>query len=196
MADDLRSRILDATHDCIARVGISKTTLDDVAREAGCSRATLYRHFAGKQELLSSLVEREATRLQVALTLVSAGSDDLGAVCAAVMVEGAEFLLDHAALTAVLAIEPSVILPMLSLGGADEFSRVAAALLAPLVRRHLESDRDALRLADLLVRITISHLQSPDPARPITDPQVAQHVVDQYIVPGFAREPASGRTNQ
>ena len=31
---------------CIARVGLAKTTLDDVAREAGCARATVYRCFA------------------------------------------------------------------------------------------------------------------------------------------------------
>ena len=46
--DGTAARLLDATVACIARVGVSKTTLDDVAREAGCSRATLYRYFPGK----------------------------------------------------------------------------------------------------------------------------------------------------
>lgn len=193
MGDDLFARILDAAHDCIARVGIAKTTLDDVARDAGCSRATLYRHVAGKRELLDSLVEREAERLRGVLADASNGADGLGDACTALIVEGAEFLLDHAALSAVLAIEPSVILPLLSLGGADDFIRQAALLVAPNLSTHVASDRDAARLADLLVRMTLSHLQCPEPQRPITDPQVARHLVDQYIVPGFAREPASGR---
>ena len=34
---------------CIARWGTAKTTLDDIAREAGCSRATIYRLFPGRQ---------------------------------------------------------------------------------------------------------------------------------------------------
>lgn len=194
MAISLRARILDAVHDCIARVGIAKTTLDDVAREAGCSRATLYRHFSGKPELLASLVEREVERLGSALAAATEPATDLAEACAAVVVEGAEFLLDHAALDAVVAIEPSVILPVLSLGQADEFTKAAARVVAPHLRRHLTSDSEAERLADLLVRITLSHLQSPDSKRPITHLQVARHLVDQYIVPGFVREPVAGGT--
>ena len=48
--------MLDAARTCVARVGIAKTTLDDVAREAGCARATVYRNFAGKQDLLQAMV--------------------------------------------------------------------------------------------------------------------------------------------
>lgn len=194
MAATLRARLLDAVHDCIARVGIAKTTLDDVAREAGCSRATLYRHFSGKPELIASLVDREVGRLGIALAAATESADDLADACAAVMVEGAEFLLDHAALSAVMAIEPSVILPVLSLGRADDFTKTAAGVVAPHLRAHLDSDLAAERLADLLVRITLSHMQSPDPERPITHTQVARHLVDQYIVPGFVREPVAGRT--
>ena len=39
-------RILDATLALIARWGVAKTALGDVAKEAGCSRATLYRYLA------------------------------------------------------------------------------------------------------------------------------------------------------
>ena len=53
-----RTRLLDATLACIARVGVSKTTLDDVAREAGCSRATLYRYFPGKPPLAAARSSR------------------------------------------------------------------------------------------------------------------------------------------
>ena len=43
-------RIVDATTRCIARWGVAKTTLDDVAREASCSRATVYRLFPGGKD--------------------------------------------------------------------------------------------------------------------------------------------------
>ena len=61
-ATSARRAILDAALACIARVGLAKTTLDDVAREAGCARATVYRCFPGKQQLLGALVDREARR--------------------------------------------------------------------------------------------------------------------------------------
>ena len=35
-------RLLDAAASCYARFGLAKTTAEDVAREAGVSRATLY----------------------------------------------------------------------------------------------------------------------------------------------------------
>ena len=50
------ARVLDGALACVARVGLGKTTLDDVAREAGCARATVYRCFPGKLALFSGLV--------------------------------------------------------------------------------------------------------------------------------------------
>ncbi len=48
----------------IARWGVAETTLADVAREAGCSRATIYRTLAGgKQALVTSLAVRGPNRL-------------------------------------------------------------------------------------------------------------------------------------
>ncbi len=181
--------------DCVALVGVSKTSLDDVASGAGCSRATLYRYFSNKQELLSALIAREAEALSGALADATAESGSLNEACAAIIVEGAEFLLDHAALSAVLAIEPAAVLRIVTLGGADEFIRAAAALVAPNLAAHMETQQDALRLADLLVRITLSHLQNPDPQFPITDPPTVARLVEQYITPGFVREPAAWRTD-
>src|SRR6476660_9592213 len=45
----IEDRAVGATLACIARHGLAKTTFDDVAREAGCARATLYRYFGGKR---------------------------------------------------------------------------------------------------------------------------------------------------
>jgi AcrR family transcriptional regulator len=56
-------RLLDAAASCYARFGLAKTTAEDVAREAGISRATLYRHFKNRDELLLAVVAREASRL-------------------------------------------------------------------------------------------------------------------------------------
>src|ERR1700758_2379542 len=56
-------RVIDAALRCIARWGIGKTTLDDVAREASCSRATIYRLFpGGKDALLEAVTRSELAR--------------------------------------------------------------------------------------------------------------------------------------
>jgi AcrR family transcriptional regulator len=193
VSPDVRSRLLDATFVCLARVGIAKTSVDDIAREAGCSRATLYRHFGGKPELLRALRDRELVRLEAALAAAVEPTSELAPACRALVVEAAEFLLDHPVLGTILALEPSLVAPLLTLGQADEFLRGAVELVAPNLARFLPDETTRLRASELLVRITLSHLQSPDPNRSVTDPQVAQFIVDQYIVPGFVGEPATGR---
>jgi AcrR family transcriptional regulator len=54
--------ILDAAGRRYARFGPRKTTMEDVAREAGCSRATVYAHFGSKRALYAGLLERETRR--------------------------------------------------------------------------------------------------------------------------------------
>jgi AcrR family transcriptional regulator len=56
-------RILDAAGDLFAAHGIGAVSMGDVARAAGCSRATLYRYFADRHELHLAFVHREARRV-------------------------------------------------------------------------------------------------------------------------------------
>ena len=56
--------IVDGTLRCLARQGLAKTTVDDIAREAKLSRATLYRTFpGGKDAIVAAVVETEVARL-------------------------------------------------------------------------------------------------------------------------------------
>src|SRR5437763_11801843 len=92
-------RILAATCRCIARWGVAKTTLDDVAGEAGCSRATIYRLFpGGKDNLLTSLVQREVAALFEALGRRLDGVDDLEELVVTGITEAARRLAGHDAL--------------------------------------------------------------------------------------------------
>jgi AcrR family transcriptional regulator len=58
--DRLRDAILEAARRRFLRFGPRKTTIDEVAREAGCSRTTLYAHFRNKEDLYRSLLEQDA----------------------------------------------------------------------------------------------------------------------------------------
>jgi AcrR family transcriptional regulator len=51
-----RHRILAATAEVLGRNGMTKLSLSEVALQAGVSRPTLYRYFAGKRELLDAFV--------------------------------------------------------------------------------------------------------------------------------------------
>ena len=52
-----RQEIIEATYSCVARRGLAKTTVEDAAREARVSRATVYRIFpGGRDELIDAVV--------------------------------------------------------------------------------------------------------------------------------------------
>lgn len=53
-AEETRARILDATGPLMAR-GVASLSIPAVAREAGVSVATVYRHFATKQQLIEAI---------------------------------------------------------------------------------------------------------------------------------------------
>ena len=66
-ADEARERLLDAAERCFARWGPAKTTLEDIAEEAGVSRATVYRYLHSRIDLVIDLNIRNGLRGQQTL---------------------------------------------------------------------------------------------------------------------------------
>ena len=53
-------RILDAASKLIVHYGYDKTTVSDIAREAGVSKGAIYLHWASKDDLFEALIFRES----------------------------------------------------------------------------------------------------------------------------------------
>jgi AcrR family transcriptional regulator len=180
------SRVLDAALTCIARVGLAKTTLDDVAREAGCARATVYRCFSSKQQLQIALVAREALALRDAIAGAAAPHDAFEDAITAAVVASARFLTEHRALGFVCAHEPEMLLPYLAFEREDAVLRDAAALVAPAFARFCDSST-AERLGEWLARTTLSYLCNPSDNFDLSDPESVRVLVGEFIVPGFVK---------
>jgi AcrR family transcriptional regulator len=56
-------RLLDAAEGCLEQFGPQKTSMEDVARAAGMSRATVYRYFENRDALLLGVASRQASSL-------------------------------------------------------------------------------------------------------------------------------------
>jgi AcrR family transcriptional regulator len=179
-------RVLDAALTCIGRVGLAKTTLDDVAREAGCARATVYRCFANKQQLLTALVSREALALRDAIAEAAAPHDRFDHAVTAALVTSARFLTGHEALAFVCAHEPEVLLPYLAFEREDAVLREAAVLVAPAFVRFCDATT-AERLGEWLARTTLSYLCNPSDNFDLTDPESVRLLVGEFVVPGFVK---------
>jgi len=60
----VRDAILDATDELLARYGYRKMTIDDLAREVGIGKGTVYLHFPSKEEIALSHIDRIIDRLK------------------------------------------------------------------------------------------------------------------------------------
>lgn len=66
-ASATEAAILAAARRCFERYGIRKTTIEDIGGEAGLSRTTIYKHFAGKQEIVDRISLAEMDKVHDAL---------------------------------------------------------------------------------------------------------------------------------
>ncbi len=58
MAGDTKKRILETALELFAQSGYLGTSMNDIAGRLGITKAALYKHYAGKQEILDRIVER------------------------------------------------------------------------------------------------------------------------------------------
>jgi AcrR family transcriptional regulator len=167
-------------------VGVAKTTLDDVAKEAGCARATVYRCFPGRQALLRAVLDREVGVLGARVLDAANHADSLGGAVEAVILTTAVTFNTHAALAFVVAHEPELVAPQLSFDRGSALLMSAGAVVAPAFSRFLPLAR-AERLGEWVARITLSYLCNPIDQGQLDDPAFVRELVADFVLPGVAR---------
>ena len=101
-------RILDAAAALILRWGYNKTTIDDIARQAGVAKGTIYLHWKTREELFTALMQRE--RLVLAEDLKRRiAADPAGATLRGMLKHSALALMQRPLLKAVLLRDMDVI---------------------------------------------------------------------------------------
>jgi len=73
VSDRKRQAILDAARSVFSRLGYAKTSMDDVAEEAGIAKGTLYLYFKSKEDLYLGALARDVRELtERAITAMNA----------------------------------------------------------------------------------------------------------------------------
>ncbi len=179
-------RIVDAALTCITRFGMTKTSVEDIAKEAKCSRATIYRMFpGGKDSILEAVVASELGKFYSAVEERVARIDTLEDAISAVINEAGLRLINNPALATVITLEPEVILPLLA------FERMNQLLeFARLIGRHLLErwivDEKSERIAEWIARIVISYSATPAQYFDITDIDSVKKLVNLFVMPGIS----------
>lgn len=73
---DKRALILDAAETCFVRSGFHRTTMQDVAAEAGMSAGNLYRYFPSKDAIVVGLSERDRRDVADSFAAMQAAEGD------------------------------------------------------------------------------------------------------------------------
>lgn len=159
----VRDQVVRSTYACIARFGMAKTTVEDVVKHSGLSRATIYRHFpGGREELLREAVAWQVGEFFIRLADHVEGAPDL----VDLFDRGLEFarraVVEHELLQRMLETEPDRLLGLLSTESTKTLPFIAAFLAPRLERERAEgrvrADLDVGEAADHLARLVLSYI--------------------------------------
>jgi len=167
---------------------MGKTTLDDVAKESGVSRATIYRLFpGGRDQVLRETVRWEMNHFFARLAEHVYDASDFAELFERGLLYARQSLLDHEVLQKVLHTEPERLLPLMTVEQ-DRVIGYIKAFLLPYLEREQRAGRarDGLDLdaaAEHLARMTLSLIASPG-ATDLTDPAARRRLVREELLGG------------
>ena len=184
LAASTRDRVVVAALRCLASQGLRRTTVDDIASDAGVSRATLYRAFpGGRDTIMAAVVDAELARL---LALV-AGAIETAPDLRAALIEGihaaAMWLSNHEALERLMFDEPAVVLTHVEFEQLDRTLEAMSVAAAPSLALFM-SPLAAERAGELASRIVISYLLFPADGVDLEDRAQVAVLVDRHVLPG------------
>ena len=162
----LRDRLLAATYRCVSRFGLAKTTIDDIAKESGLSRATIYRQFpGGRDELLRETVGWELGNYFTDLGDHVRDAPDLAELLEQGLAYAHRSVTEHVVLRKILDTEPERLLPLLTVESAKTMPFIADFLHPYLVREaaagRLRPGVDIDGAAEYLARCILMLINAP-----------------------------------
>lgn len=174
----VRERLLDATLDVAADHGLARLSVGDVAKRAGLSRQTLYKHFGSKDELVGATVLREASRLVEGALAAADLDDDPVMALESGIAEALRQVRHHPLLDRLVATEPEALLPLLIDGDSSVLPAVELICRQLIEQRLPELDEAGVRAgADLLSRMLVSYSVRPPDAAPEAVARFLSHAV-------------------
>lgn len=193
---DRRADLLAAAARRFVAVGIRKTTMEDIAREARAGKATLYRYFANKDAVIDALLDREADRLDRRLREAAASAPTAGGRIEAAFVSGVDFFVTHPVLTRGRDEEPGLLLPRITADGGPLVGR-GLDLFAQLIEEGVASgqlrDVRPRAAAEVVMRLILSYFSFPPMEVRVDDPDEARWLAHALVAGGLVRRAPAGR---
>jgi AcrR family transcriptional regulator len=157
-----RELILDATDRLLARYGFKKMTIDDLAREVGIGKGSVYLHFPSKEEIALSHIDRLIERLKERLRVMAGRNVPVDSKLRGMLVERVIYRFDSIqhytqSLDELLANLRTSLLERRRRYFADE-ARILASVVTEGQEKGVFKEGDAFDLGQTLVSATNSLL--------------------------------------
>jgi AcrR family transcriptional regulator len=183
-----RDRVLAATERCLRRSGIRRTTMTEIATEAGLSRAWLYKNFPDKASLIvAALAQTDGAFWADAHARVSHCEG-----IAAQVVEAVRISREHrprALLLQLKADEPEAFIETVGTGLVQMMPGMAlfwhSYLESARARGEVRDDLDITRAGEWVMRIVLSLVTVPGNAVDVDDVRSLRCFVDEFLVAGL-----------
>jgi AcrR family transcriptional regulator len=179
-----RTRILEATLQCVEQWGLAKTSLEDVATAAGLSRATVYRYFpGGRDQVISETVTWEVGNFLHRLGEAAEAEQGIEDRIAQALIVGHRAIDDHRLLQQILSTEPEALLAELEKSGPIMLALIRGSLAENLADEQLRPGVDVDEAAEYLARLFLSYLGSQG-RWDLTDPAAVHQLVRTQFLAG------------
>jgi AcrR family transcriptional regulator len=182
-------RILDAALEQFRRVGIRRSSVEEVARRAGVTRVTVYRRFPQKDRLIEAVVLRECSRAIAEVDARISSLEDPVERTVEGFVAMVELVRAHPLLTGLMAVEPQSVLRQLTVDGRPVIE-IGTAFIAGHIRRSQHAgdlpEYDPQPVAEILARLAHSLLLTPEGGIPIDDLDQAREFARLHLTPILA----------
>ncbi|KAB2352360.1 TetR/AcrR family transcriptional regulator [Actinomadura rudentiformis] len=192
-SDESRTRILDAAYEQFCRMGIQRSTMEDVARRAGVSRITVYRRFATKDALVEQVVRREFRRYFDQFLIDIQQAETVADRVVLGFVSSLRAIRRNPLIGGLITTEPDLIVSSMI---NDEGRTVATVrrFVAGQLRHeqragNVSSDLDTDHVAELMVRISASFLAIPSHLIDLDDDEQLAAVARRFLVPMLEAPP-------
>jgi TetR/AcrR family transcriptional regulator, repressor for uid operon len=193
--DEITARVLDGAYEQFCRMGIRRSTMEDVAQRAGVSRITVYRRFATKETLVEHVVRREFRRYfdQFLLDIEQAKT----AVDRVVLgfASALRAIRHNPLIGRLMAVEPDVLVPSMISDGGQTLAAVQRFVAGQLRREqhagHVSTEVDVELVAELMARVSASFLVTPSHIVDLDDDEQVRALARKFLVPML--QPAGSR---
>ena len=186
-SDEVAPRILDAAYEQFCRMGIRRSTMEDVARRAGVSRITAYRRFATKDRLVEQVVRREFRRYFDRFLVDIQQAATVGDRVVLGFVSALDAIRRNPLIGGLMTVEPDVLIPSMISDGGRTLATVQRFVAGQLRREQragtIAATVDVEVVAELMTRLSCSFLLTPSHVIDLDDADALREMARRFLVP-------------